>query len=66
MRKEDKIMLTLYELPIEGAFAVYKLEGYKLTKLFARCYFEDIPEEYRNLKVIKIYPYDDSIIVEVI
>ena len=57
--------MKLKEIPFDGLFVVYEYYGKKLIKAFAAVSPEQIPLEYRNRLVTRIYPFDDSIIVEI-
>ena len=58
--------MTLGSIPFDGLFAVYeRRENGELPRVLFGFAPDDIPEKYRSAEVIRLYPFDDSIIVEV-
>ena len=58
--------MKLGSIPFDGLYAVYERrnsgEFPKILTGFAR---EDVPDKYKDAEVIRLYPFNDSIIVEV-
>lgn len=53
--------MTLMGIPFDGLFIVYR-DGKKLFHGFDML---DIPEEYDDAEIIRIYPDNNSIIIEI-
>lgn len=57
--------MKLKEIPFDGLFVVYEYYGKNMVKAFAAVSPDQIPPEYRNRLVTRLYPFHDSIIVEI-
>ena len=58
--------MKLGSVPFDGVFAVYvRRDNGEMKKVHSGVSPEFIPDKYRNAEVIRLYPFDDSIIVEV-
>ena len=58
--------MKLGAIPFDGLYAVYmRCKSGDFRKLFTGVSPDAIPEEYRELEVIRLYPFDECIIVEV-
>jgi len=53
--------MKLGYIPFDGFFKVYRNN----ICIFHGFSVMDIPEEYRNADVLRIYPYDETIVVEI-
>ena len=59
-------MLKLGQIPFDGCFAVYmRYSDGRFEKLFSGADVTCISEQSQALEVIRLYPFDDIIIVEV-
>lgn len=57
--------MKLGTIPFDGLFLVYTRVNGDLQKITHGFAPSDIPEPLREAEVIRLYPYNDSIIVEV-
>lgn len=58
--------MKLGTIPFDGLYAVYmRCESGDMRKLFSGFAPEDVPEDHREKEVIRLYPFDEHIIVEV-
>lgn len=55
--------MKLGEMPFDGAYNVYMNYKGKWNKVHAGC--GECPDEFKQCKVLRLYPCDDLIIVEV-
>lgn len=58
--------MKLGNVPFDGLYVVYKrAENGDMIRLFNGFKNADIPEKYADAEIIRIYPFDDSIIIEI-
>lgn len=57
--------MQIESIPFDGLYIVYKRINGQITRLFHGFTSADIPAEYAGAVVIRIYPADNSIIVEI-
>ena len=57
--------MKLGTIPFDGLFLVYTRVNGDLQKITYGVAPGDIPESLREADVVRLYPYNDSIIVEV-